>query len=202
MDITAQVELEISADGRSAKVPVLVQPGCDLVCLLDMNVIPKLGIQFLRANGQPICAEASQDSKVRLVHTTTIPARKARFVDAVVEGNFSGGDDVVFEPDRSTLKELGLSSMGSVLTVQPGGKVLIPFHNHQNSCTNVEKQVIVSAVLTIEADQITSLVDKGVCQSEEGNNELVGPNQGNGDVNVVHSDADRRDHMRKVLRKG
>ena len=55
------------------------------------------------------------------------------------------------------------------------------------------------AVLTIEADQITSLVDKGVCQSEEGNNELVGPDQGNGDVNVVQSDADRRDHMRKVL---
>ena len=90
-----------------------------------MNVIPKLGIQFLHANGQPICAEASQDSKVahvRLVYTTTIPARKARFVDAVVEGNFSGGDDVVFEPDRSALKELGLSSTGSVLTVQPVGK--------------------------------------------------------------------------------
>ena len=61
LDITAQVELEISADGRSAKVPVLVQPGSDLV---GMNVIPKLGIQFLHANGQPICAEASQDSKV------------------------------------------------------------------------------------------------------------------------------------------
>ena len=27
----------------------------------------------------------------------------------------------------------------------------------------------------------------------------MGPDQGNGDVNVVHSDADRRDHMRKVL---
>ena len=57
-----------------------------------------------------------------------------------------------------------------MLTVQPGGKVLIPFHNHRNSC---EKHVIVGAVLTIETDQITSLVDKGVCQSEEGNNELV-----------------------------
>ena len=78
----------------------------------------------------------------------------------VVEGNFSGGDDVVFEPDRSALKELGLSSTGSVLTVQPGGKVLIPFHNHRNSCINVETQVIVGAVLSIEADQITSLVDK------------------------------------------
>ena len=44
--------------------------------------------------------------------TDTIPARKARFVNAVIEGSFNGGDDVVFEPDRSTLKELCLNSTG------------------------------------------------------------------------------------------
>ena len=39
LDITAKVELEIFADGKIVKVPVLVQPRNDLTCLFGMNVI-------------------------------------------------------------------------------------------------------------------------------------------------------------------
>ena len=106
---------------------------------------------------------------------------------------------MLFEPDLSALEELCFSSTESVLTVQPGGKVLILFHNHQNSCINVKEQIVVGAVHTIKANKITLLFDKEVCQSDEGNDDLVGPGQGDGDVNVVHSDADRRDHLKKVL---
>ena len=42
-------------------------------------------------------------------------------MDAVVEGNFSDGDKVIFEPDLSALKELGLSSTESLLTLLPIG---------------------------------------------------------------------------------
>ena len=49
----------MSVDGQSAKVPVLVQPGSDLECLLGMSVI--LGIQIIRANGQPARVELHND---------------------------------------------------------------------------------------------------------------------------------------------
>ena len=67
LDITAQVELEIFADGKKAKVPFLVQPKTDLPCLLGMNVIPKLGIKLLCANGQLISGHFSQNTNVACV---------------------------------------------------------------------------------------------------------------------------------------
>ena len=52
----------------------------------------------------------------------------------------------------------------------------------------------------LKPDRIKPLVDKEVCHSDEGNGEfMVVPEQGNGDMQVVHSDADRRDHLKKVL---
>ncbi len=88
LDITAQVELDISADNRMAKVLVLVQPGSESACQIGINLIPKLGIQLLRADGEPIVAKVPQDTgtvRVRVVHSTTIPARKGMFVDAIVD---------------------------------------------------------------------------------------------------------------------
>ena len=111
--ITAQVELSLVSDVR---VPVLVQPESEQECLLGMIAIPKLGIQLLRPNGKPVCAEIAQSavdlktSSVHLVQTSTIPGRKGRFVDVVADGSFNEGDEVLFEPDTTVLKELGLSS--------------------------------------------------------------------------------------------
>ena len=130
------MELSITADGKGVK---LVQP--------DMNAIPKLGIQLLRSNGKPVCEEVGGDSligSVRLVLATYVPSRKKRFVDAVVvDGSFGVGDEVVFEPDVSVLKELGLSSTELLLTTQVDGKLLIPFHNHRNYGADVEEPLVV-----------------------------------------------------------
>ena len=54
-----------------------------------MNVIPKLGIKLLRANGQLISGEFSQNTNIacaQLVQATTIPARKVRFQPNQVSG--------------------------------------------------------------------------------------------------------------------
>ena len=40
----------------------------------------------------------------------------------------------------------------SLLTMQPGGKVLLLFHNHKNSCINVEEHMVVGAIQTIKPD--------------------------------------------------
>ena len=44
--------------------------------------------------------------------------------------------------------------MGSVFTVQPGEKILIPLHNHQNSCIGVAEQVVAGAIQVIKAEQM------------------------------------------------
>lgn len=45
--ITAQTTLIVSIDGRSIQVPVFIQPFSEQDCLLGMNALPGLGIQFL-----------------------------------------------------------------------------------------------------------------------------------------------------------
>ncbi len=57
-----------------------------------MSLIPKLGIQLLCADGEPIVATIPQYNgtvRVRVVCATTIPIRKGRFMDAIVDGNFN-----------------------------------------------------------------------------------------------------------------
>ncbi len=45
-----------------AKVPVLVQPESESACPIGMNLIPKMGIQLLCADGEPIIATIPQDT--------------------------------------------------------------------------------------------------------------------------------------------
>ena len=52
--ITAQTNLELALDGRTVIAPVFVQPGSDIECLLGTNVLPYLGVKFLRENGEPL----------------------------------------------------------------------------------------------------------------------------------------------------
>jgi hypothetical protein len=80
--ITAQVNLNISADGKSVSAPVFVEPDSDQLCLLGMNVAPLLGLKFTRSNGQPLRLQSDSDQSValvRLVETSTVPARKEDF---------------------------------------------------------------------------------------------------------------------------
>ena len=54
LTITAEAQMEISLDGHHVCVPVFIQPGSDIPCLLGMNALPGLGVKFLRRNGVPL----------------------------------------------------------------------------------------------------------------------------------------------------
>ncbi len=125
-----------------------------------MNAIQELKIQLLRSNGEPVCAEAVWSaaeptiSSVHLVQTSTIPGRKGRFVDVVVDGGLDEGAEVLFEPDTAVLKELGLGSSESLLTAGPDGKFLVPLQNYRHSGVDVEGELAVGVVTAAETDRI------------------------------------------------
>lgn len=50
----------------------------------------------------------STTSSVQLVQASTIPGRKGRFVDVVVDGGFDEGAEVLFEPDTGAVASLCL----------------------------------------------------------------------------------------------
>ena len=50
LTITAEAQLEVTLDGHQVTVPVFVQPGSDISCLLGTNVLLLLGVKF-RSNG-------------------------------------------------------------------------------------------------------------------------------------------------------
>ena len=54
LTISAEVQFELSLDDHCVKVPVFIQPGSGIPCLLGMNVLPHLGVQFLRGDGMPL----------------------------------------------------------------------------------------------------------------------------------------------------
>ena len=54
LDITAQVELTLAADGRKITVPVFIQPDSEQACLLGTNAIFALGVSVSRASGEPL----------------------------------------------------------------------------------------------------------------------------------------------------
>ena len=51
--ISAQTSLTIAADGRTVTVPVFIQPGSEVPCLLGMNVLTALGLRAFRCNIPP-----------------------------------------------------------------------------------------------------------------------------------------------------
>ena len=131
LDITAQVLLSYSCDGRKVTAPTFVQPESEQRCLIGMNVIPFLGITVRRANGRPLHAVVEQDAHVRLVQSVVIPGQKGRVVEACVEGDTVCGKEVLFQPEHRTLQELGVWTQESLIRVQANGKALIPVQNFQ-----------------------------------------------------------------------
>ena len=132
LNLTAEVLLTIEANGHQVNAPVFVQPGSEQLCLLGTNVTLPLKLKFLKLNGEPLVTEMPityRAVKVSLIETATIPARKGCFIEASLEHEFAAGDEVVFEPKMNTLQRHGLSSMSSILTVNPNGNPLIPLQN-------------------------------------------------------------------------
>ena len=60
-------------------------------------------------------------AEVCLMESTTIPARKGRFVEATIDLRFKKGIQLLFEPQVQSLQAKGLSALGALLTVAPNG---------------------------------------------------------------------------------
>jgi hypothetical protein len=50
--VAAQTNLQLSVDGLTVTAPVVVQSSIGVPCLLGINVLPKLGVRVVRADGQ------------------------------------------------------------------------------------------------------------------------------------------------------
>lgn len=132
--VTAQTKLELSADGLTTTAPVFVQPTSEVPCLLGTNVLPKLGVKVLRANGQAIGEEPSVPdltsvSRVSVIHSTYAPSRRATFIEAELQCPLIGSDTLVFEPNQASLKAVGLDATDSLLIRRPDGRVWVPVEN-------------------------------------------------------------------------
>ena len=94
LEITARVDLTISADGQTAKVPVFIQPCSEQNCLLGSNVLSLLGVTVQRANGEVIGTSTRQAEAVtvRLVQAVRLPRKTSIFAEAKVEGCCREGD--------------------------------------------------------------------------------------------------------------
>ena len=88
LTISAQTSLTFAADGKIATVPVFIQPDSEVLCLLGMNVLPALGVTFLRANGEFLQTSESLShdpttAQVCLIQTSYVPTQKATFLEAI-----------------------------------------------------------------------------------------------------------------------
>ena len=100
MLITAQLDVTFMLDCEYVHAPVFVQPGSSQACLLEMNVIPSLGIKVARANGESLCSVSGHEggtAKVGLVKSVCISGYKGRCVEAKVLDRPEGGE-FLFEP--------------------------------------------------------------------------------------------------------
>ena len=160
MLITAEVALTLEADGRSAKVPVFVQPDSEQPCLLGTNAIPELGIQLLRSNGEALFARPAaaptestvKSVSVHLVQSEAIPGKKGRFLDVCSTTQFQMGDNLMFQPNTRVLQVLGLSSSDSLVTARADGTVLVPFQNHKPEMVSIDSSVEIGTVEPLDED--------------------------------------------------
>ena len=132
LTITAQIEVDIEADGECVRVPVFVQPQSGQECLLGMNVIPALGLVITRANGEALVVKQDNDHRVAHVRLVAIPGLKGRFVELEVgcgDSSIQIGSPVLFEPKPDVFEILGLSSHESVVTVRDNGCIVVPIRN-------------------------------------------------------------------------
>ena len=145
--ITAQVDLQLQAGGKTVTIPVFVQPNSSQDCLLGTSACIPLGLQFLDGKGKPLqaCSGLKSDtgsvgqatkslvSHVSLIQASTIPSRKCKLLSATVSGEHSPGEQFLFEPQGSKLQSLGLSSLDSLVTLHEGGKIFIPVQNFETN---------------------------------------------------------------------
>ena len=176
LNITAQVTLTYSCEGRSVTVPTFIQFDSKQKCLIGMNVIPFLDITVRRSNGKPLHAIVEREAQVRLIQSITIPSRKGRVVEVQVDGENHHGNHFLFQPEHKLMDDLGMWSQVSSITVQPSGKALIPVQNFQGISVTLEGGVQLGVVnlcnwshdvdsLTNEPSRTSDVQCKSTCAS-------------------------------------
>lgn len=110
--ISAQTKLTIEADGKSACIPVFVQPDSEQACLFGMNAAPSLGLSFHKANGEPLKSKPNQSLStcVCLLQTARVPGCTGKFLEAKIDVDMPPGMHTVFEPEPGVLESHGLSA--------------------------------------------------------------------------------------------
>ena len=117
---TAQLEVTVQANGKTACVPVIVQPDSEQACLLGTDATSLLGLKFLIANDKPVrMGTELKESiiRVRLVRTISVPSQASKVVKAEIENTGRKGKHCVFEPDTVVVAASGLSIPGTVLMI-------------------------------------------------------------------------------------
>ena len=144
IQITAQVPLTLSVDGKVTSVPVFIQPDSEQDCLLGSNVLPALGISVVRANGHPLIASSkvlgqNETVGVNLVQATTLPGLNGCFAKAKID--MTGLEDacLLFEPDHKALGDSGVSAFESLISVDSNGYAVVPIHNYQGNCVTLKE---------------------------------------------------------------
>ena len=166
LHISAETQLTIEADGHKVNTTVFVQPDSEQSLLLGTNATLPLKLKFLNSNGEPLQKEmpkSARVAKVSLIETTTIPPRKGRFIEACLDQKLIAGEKVLFEPKLDTLKNLGLSSMESLLTVNAAGNLLIPLQNFQQSPTNAESGIDLGRAELFIEQEMGSIFESNTC---------------------------------------
>ena len=197
--ITARIQLTVEADGRSAIVPVFVQPDSSQACLLGSNVLMHLGVTVQRASGDPVKLVGGEVSQyqVRLVQAVSVPSGKAKFVKAKLDVPLINGEELVFEPCAETFHRHALVAPEALVTLHSDGKVLIPVENYEALTVRLESDTVLGQVIRpckvadpiVGSGQIESLqVEAEVaCTVEERQRKLIevlGLNPGSGGLTI------------------
>ena len=94
LDIAAQIHLTFSADGKTARIPVFIQPAG--VC---SNVLSPLGVTIRCASGGLLGTVSNPTlvARVQVVHTVHVPGRTGMFAEAEISEPCNEGEALVFE---------------------------------------------------------------------------------------------------------
>ena len=120
--VGAKVDLSFRYQGKSVVAPVYLRAGGhdeSETCLLGTNVIFGLGLMEPAAG---VCKEAEScttTSTVCLTRSTKIPARVGTYLDVSLEEHVVEDTALVFEPDHSHSKSVGLELEDAVLSLVP-----------------------------------------------------------------------------------
>ena len=169
LTLTAQAQLELTLDGHKISTPVFVQPDSEIPLLLGMNVLPRLGLLFLHADGRPLEVKPPQDrTKVCVVNSTYIAGRRMTIVKAELEVLPSSEQEteLLFEPNLPGLEAVRLEVPDILFKQRQDGCVFVPVVNHDSISTRLEPGTCVGHVTQarIQSDDSGSPVPQEVTE--------------------------------------